>query len=231
MGSRTSAFESRTVTSPAAATRARFSSSSPTPVRELTATMDFDWSDPARSNNSDFSDPAFSRIFAPANSESSDFGLSKNVPRKNSCTSSRTTSSVSASTASALVNTVIPRRTPSNCKMSKCSRVCGLIPSSAAITSSTRSMPPTPASMLRTNRSCPGTSTNPIRSVSPPFAGSFFAGSLFAGFFAASFSARSPAIGKSIFAKPRSIVIPRRFSSSSRSASIPVSAFTSAVFP
>ena len=44
--------------------------------------------------------------------------------------------------------------------MSKCSRVCGITDSSAATTSSTTSMPPTPASIARTNRSCPGTSTN-----------------------------------------------------------------------
>ena len=37
--------------------------------------------------------------------------------------------------------------------------------------------------------------------------------------------------GKSMCAKPRSMVMPRRFSSSSRSASIPVRAFTSAVLP
>ena len=63
------------------------------------------------------------------------------------------------------VSTVIPCRIPSSRQISKCSRVCGLMPSSAAITSSTRSMPPTPASMLRTKRSCPGTSTNPNRTL------------------------------------------------------------------
>ena len=56
-------------------------------------------------------------------------------------------------------------------QMSKCSRVCGLMDSSAAITSRTRSMPPTPASMLRTKRSWPGTSTNPIRMCFPAGAG------------------------------------------------------------
>ncbi len=59
----------------------------------------------------------------------------------------------------------MPRRMASRRQMSKCSRVCGLMPSSAAITSSTRSMPPTPASMLRTKRSWPGTSTKPRRIV------------------------------------------------------------------
>jgi hypothetical protein len=44
----------------------------------------------------------------------------------------------------------------------KCSRVCGLIDSSAAMTSSALSMPPMPASMFFTKRSWPGTSTKPI---------------------------------------------------------------------
>src|SRR5579863_8710712 len=91
--------------------------------------------------------------------------------------------------------------------MSKCSRVCGLMDSSAAMTSNTRSMPPTPASMLRTKRSWPGTSTNPRRKISPLSA------------------------GMSAWAKPRSMVMPRRFSSARRSASIPVKALTSAVLP
>ena len=43
--------------------------------------------------------------------------------------------------------------------MWKCSRVCGITDSSAATTSSTASMPWAPASMLRTKRSWPGTST------------------------------------------------------------------------
>jgi hypothetical protein len=56
--------------------------------------------------------------------------------------------------------------------------------------------------MLRTNRSCPGTSTNPRR-----------------------------APGRSRKAKPRSIVIPRRFSSSSLSGFVPVSDSTSVDLP
>ena len=47
--------------------------------------------------------------------------------------------------------------------MSRCSSVCGITPSSAATVKSTRSMPCAPASMLRMNRSCPGTSTTPAR--------------------------------------------------------------------
>ena len=49
--------------------------------------------------------------------------------------------------------------------MSKCSRVCGITLSSAATISITKSTPPTPASIVRTNRSWPGTSTNAIRAV------------------------------------------------------------------
>ena len=41
-------------------------------------------------------------------------------------------------------------------QIARCSRVCGITPSSAATTSSARSMPPAPASMLRTKRSWPG---------------------------------------------------------------------------
>jgi hypothetical protein len=78
-----------------------------------------------------------------------------------------------------------------------------MIPSSAATTSTTTSMPPAPAAMARTNRSCPGTSTTPA--TVPP--------------------------GRARWAKPSSMVMPRRFSSASRSVSTPVSAWTSAVLP
>jgi len=64
-------------------------------------------------------------------------------------------------------------------------------------------MPPTPASMFFTNRSCPGTST--ISIVNPS--------------------------GSSRNAKPRSIVMPRAFSSGRRSVSVPVSALTREVLP
>ncbi len=46
--------------------------------------------------------------------------------------------------------------------MARCSRVCGMTPSSAAITSITKSMPVAPASMLCTRPSWPGTSTKPM---------------------------------------------------------------------
>ena len=127
---------------------------------------------------------------------------SRNDPVTNSCASSATSSSISSSTRSFFVITTRPLRTPSRRQMSKCSRVCGITPSSAAITSASRSMPCAPANMFLTNRSWPGTSTKPRR--------------------------RSPS---SRSAKPRSIVMPRRFSSGSRSGSMPVKARTSALFP
>jgi hypothetical protein len=64
-------------------------------------------------------------------------------------------------------------------------------------------MPVAPASIVRTNASCPGTSTTPT----------------------------VPMPGSSSGAKPSSMVMPRRFSSGSRSVSTPVSARTSVVFP
>ena len=64
-----------------------------------------------------------------------------------------------------MVSATTPRAMPSSPQMSRCSRVCGITPSSAATTSTTRSMPTAPATMVRTKRSCPGTSTTPT--VSP----------------------------------------------------------------
>ena len=64
-------------------------------------------------------------------------------------------------------------------------------------------MPVAPATIWRTNFSCPGTSTTPI--VRP--------------------------LGSSRRAKPSSMVTPRSFSSGSRSGSVPVSALTSADLP
>ena len=87
--------------------------------------------------------------------------------------------------------------------MWKCSRVCGITDSSAATTSSTASIPCAPASMLRTKRSWPGTSMKDATTPPP----------------------------RSTWAKPRSMVIPRSFSSFSRSGSVPVSARTSVLLP
>ena len=128
--------------------------------------------------------------------------FSRNDPRRNSSASMRTSSKVSLSTMSLFVSATTPRFTPSKRHISKCSRVCGLMDSSAAITSNSTSIPAAPASMLLTNRSCPGTSTKPKRTP---------------------FSSRN--------AKPKSIVIPRRFSSARRSGCVPVRASTSVDFP
>src|SRR6266850_3612255 len=127
---------------------------------------------------------------------------SRNEPRRNSSASIRTSSSVSASTKSLLVSATTPRFTPSSRQISKCWRVCGLMDSSAAITSNSTSIPAAPASMLLMKRSCPGTSTKPKRTP---------------------FSSRK--------AKPKSIVIPRRFSSARRSGCVPVNASTRADLP
>ena len=70
------------------------------------------------------------------------------------------TATSSGGTRSILVTAIAPAESPSIRTISKCSRVCGITDSSAATTSSTAWMPPAPASMLRTNFSCPGTSMN-----------------------------------------------------------------------
>ena len=86
--------------------------------------------------------------------------------------------------------------------MSRCSRVCGMTESSDATARRTRSTPCAPATIVRTNFSCPGTSTN-----------------------------ENVVSSHAACAKPRSIVIPRAFSSGRRSGSVPVSALTSALLP
>ena len=128
---------------------------------------------------------------------------SRKEPSRKPEISSRTMSSQSASTMSVLVSATKPERMPRSEHISRCSRVWGIMPSSAAMTSMTKSTPAAPATMFLTKRSWPGTSTMPRRS--PP--------------------------GRSTQAKPSSMVMPRRFSSSRRSQSMPVSARTSEVFP
>src|SRR6185295_9774592 len=96
-----------------------------------------------------------------------------------------------------------PRGMPSRRQMWKCSRVWGMTDSSAATTRATASIPNAPASMLRTKRSWPGTSMNEATTPSP----------------------------RSVWAKPRSMVMPRSFSSLRRSGSVPVRARTSALLP
>ena len=89
---------------------------------------------------------------------------SKKVPSSSSWISSSTSSSHSSSTRSHLLITRMLFLIPRSPKMSMCSLVCGMIPSSAATTKSTRSIPTTPATMLLINFSCPGTSMIPTRS-------------------------------------------------------------------
>ena len=125
------------------------------------------------------------------------------VPSRTSWTSAVTSSSHSSSTRSRLVTATSPRLTFSRSRMARCSRVWGITDSSAATTSRARSMPPTPASMLLTNRSCPGTST----------------------------MLTSPPSERGIQAKPRSMVSPRSFSSWRRSGSMPVRAWTRVDLP
>ena len=124
---------------------------------------------------------------------------SRNVPRTSPRMSARTRSSHSRSARSILLRAINPPGIFSSWRISRCSRVCGITPSSAATTSMARSTVLTPAAMVRTNFSCPGTS---MMAISLPKK-----------------------------AKPRSVVIPRSFSSFNRSVSIPVSARTREVFP
>src|SRR6266498_4796535 len=108
-----------------------------------------------------------------------------------------------SSTRSSLVRATTAPLAPSTSTIWRCSSDWGFHPSSAATTNSTSRTGPTPASMFLTNRSCPGTSTNPI----------------------------SWPDGSVVQANPRSIVRPRRFSSASLSGSIPVRRRISADLP
>ena len=101
------------------------------------------------------------------------------------------------------MRTTRPCLTRRSWQISRCSRVWGMTPSSAAMTRATRSMPEAPATMWRTKRSCPGTSTMP----------------------------RCWPEGSVRSANPSSMVIPRSFSSLRRSGSTPVRAFIRALLP
>ncbi len=124
------------------------------------------------------------------------------VPARCPSTSERASSTSSGSAMSTRVRATTPWRTSSRSSTARCSSDWGIHPSSPATTRRATSNPPTPASMLRTNRSWPGTSTNPTRC---PFT--------------------------SAQANPRSMVRPRSFSSCQRSGSRPVSARTSVDLP
>jgi len=142
---------------------------------------------------------------SPVRAETGMIGLpSKTVPCTVSMMSSCTSSSQSGSlTKSILVSAISPVGTASRSRMARCSRVWGITPSSAAMTSSATSMPPTPASIFSMKSRCPGTSTMPTRSP----------------------------VGRSSQAKPRSMVISRRCSSARRSGLMPVRAWVSVDLP
>jgi hypothetical protein len=86
------------------------------------------------------------------------------LPPTNALTSSRTSFRRRASTRSTFVNAIAPRWMPSSSTIARCSRVCGITPSSAAITSSAKSMPLAPAVIVCTSLSWPGTSIRPSTS-------------------------------------------------------------------
>src|SRR5918997_1502043 len=113
---------------------------------------------------------------------------------KRSSTSSAASSAVSPSTASIFERATTPCSIPSTRRTSRCSRVWGITPSSAATTSRKASTPVAPETMFFTKRSWPGTSTR---------------------------LARRP-LGRSSSAYPGTMEMPLRCSSSNRSVSVPV---------
>src|SRR6266571_8912319 len=109
----------------------------------------------------------------------------------------------SGSPRSLRVTARTPWRTSRAFRAARCSPVWRHQPSSAATTNSTAGTGPMPASMLEMKRWWPGTSTK--ATVSP--------------------------VGRTVQAYPRSMVIPRRFSSAQRSGSMPVRARMRVDFP
>ena len=89
---------------------------------------------------------------SPVTEETSTTGAPSRKPSERySDTSSLTRSSQSSSTISILVSTTIPCLIFKSSHISRCSLVCGITPSSAAITNATRSIPVAPATMFFTN--------------------------------------------------------------------------------
>ena len=125
------------------------------------------------------------------------------VPARRGRTSSSMNSAHSSSTRSHFVNATTQVGTARSCSTARCSSVCGMMPSSAAMHRSATSMPVDPAIIWRTKRSWPGTSTTPMALPS----------------------------GSSSRAKPSSMVMPRCFSSLNLSGSVPVSAWTKVDLP
>src|ERR1035437_3207897 len=140
---------------------------------------------------------------APVTAETATRGaFARNEPRTRARISSSTRAPVSASARSLFVRAITPAPTPRSFRMSRCSRVYGMMESSDATANRTRSTPCAPATIVLTNSSWPGTSTN-----------------------------ENIVSSHAAWANPRSIVMPRAFSSGRRSGSVPVSARTSALFP
>ncbi len=127
---------------------------------------------------------------------------SRKVPMRKFSISARAAWRRDSSTASAFVRATMPRVMPRSVRMSRCSLVWGITPSSAAITKMTASIPVAPATIVLTKFSWPGTSTMPT----------------------------SRSLTKH-GAKPSSMDIPRSFSALRWSVSQPVRSFTSAVLP
>ena len=125
------------------------------------------------------------------------------VAARRARTSSSMNRAHSSSTRSHFVSATTQVGTARSSSTAKCSSVCGMMPSSAAMHSRATSMPVEPAIIWRTKRSCPGTSTTPMALPS----------------------------GSSSWAKPSSMVMPRCFSSLNLSGSVPVSAWTKLDFP
>ncbi len=110
-----------------------------------------------------------SEIPSPVVEETAIMGaVAKNVSWTKLLTSSLTRLNHSASTRSLFVIAMIPFLMRKILRMSRCSLVCGITPSSAATTNNTRSTVLTPATILRMNFSCPGTSM--IVALSPMWA-------------------------------------------------------------
>ena len=124
-------------------------------------------------------------------------------PARRDRTSATTAATPEDGTVAALVTATSPRSMPASWTMRRCSSVWARQPSPASTHSTTASTTATPASIVAMNRSWPGTSTTA--------------------------TGPTPSIGRA--AKPRSMVRPRRFSSASRSGSVPVSARTRVDFP
>lgn len=85
------------------------------------------------------------------------------LPRSSAATSACTARRRSGVARSVLVMATAPRVMPSRLSTARCSSVCGIGPSSAATSSSAKSMPLAPATMVCTSRSWPGTSMKPMR--------------------------------------------------------------------